>query len=70
MAPSKIYWKRAPSLARLPKGQRPTVVKHIGVVRKPHSDKFRLVINIRYVNKHLAKKVFKFEELVDLADIP
>jgi hypothetical protein len=44
------------ALTRLPRGQRPTVVSPIGVVTKPHSDKFRLVINMRYVNKHLAKR--------------
>jgi len=59
----------ANDLTRLPRGQRPTVVSPIGVVREPHFDKFRLVINMRYVSKHLAKKVFKFEGLVDLADI-
>jgi hypothetical protein len=30
------------ALTRLPKGQRPTLVILIGVVRKPRSDKFRL----------------------------
>jgi hypothetical protein len=30
---------------------------------------FHLVMNMRYVNKHLAKKVLKFEGLADLADI-
>ena len=59
----------AGAFTRLPRGQRPTVVSPIGVVAKPHSEKFRLVINTRYVNKHLAKKVFKFEGLGDLADI-
>ena len=59
----------AGALTRLPRGQRPTVVSPIGVVAKPHSEKFRLVINTSYVNKHLAKKVFKFEGLGDLADI-
>jgi hypothetical protein len=59
----------AGTLTRLLRGQRPTVVSPIGVVPKPHSDKFRLVINMRYANKHLAKKVFKFEGLADLADI-
>ena len=59
----------AGALTRLPRGQRPTVVSPIGVVAKPHSEKFRLVINTRYVNNHLAKNVFKFEGLGDLADI-
>ncbi len=57
------------ALTRLPRGHRPTVVSPIGVVAKPHSDKFRLVINMRYVNKHLAKNVFKFKGLVDLVDM-
>ena len=51
---------------RLPKDQRPTMVITIGVVRKPCSHKFRLVIDMRHVNKHLAKKVSKFEGLSDL----
>ena len=52
-------------------GKRPTVVSPLGVVPKPRSDKLRLIINIymKYVNKHLAKKVFKFEGLKDLGDI-
>ena len=45
------------------------MVNPIGVVRKLHSDKFRIVINMMYVNKNLAKKVFKFERLTDLLDI-
>ncbi len=32
---------------RILRGQHPTVVSPIGVVPKPHSDKFRLVINMR-----------------------
>ena len=59
----------ADALIRLPKSQRATVVNSIGVVSKPHLDKFRLVINMRYMNKHLAKKVFKLEGLSDLAEI-
>ncbi len=60
----------AGTLTRLLRGQRPTVVSPIGVVPKPHSDKFRVVMNIRYVNKKpRKKKVFKFEGLADLADI-
>ena len=46
----------AGALTRLLRGQRPTVVSPIGVVPKPHSDKFRLVIIMRYVIKHLANK--------------
>ena len=45
------------------------IVSPIDVVPKPHSDKFRLVINMRYVNRHLAKTVFMFEGLADLAAI-
>jgi hypothetical protein len=39
------------------------------VVRKPISDKFRLVINTRYVNNNLAKKMLKFDRLADLTNI-
>ena len=45
------------------------MVSPIGVVPKPRSDKFRLVMNMRYVNNFLSKRVFKFEGLLDLADI-
>ncbi len=48
------------AFTHLPKDQRPTVVILIGVVRKPRSDKFRIVIYMSYMNKHLAKKMFKF----------
>jgi len=59
----------AGAFTRLPKCQRPTVVILIDVVRKPRSDKFRRVINMRYVNRHLAEKVFKFEGGSESADI-
>ena len=59
---------KAGALTRLPKGQRPTVVIFIDVVRKLRSDKFRLVVNTRCMNKHLAKKVFKFEGWSDSMD--
>ncbi len=36
----------AGALTRLLRGQRPTVVSLIGVVPKPHSVKFRLVIKV------------------------
>ena len=38
----------------------------LGVVPKPHTNKYRLAVNLRYVNRHLGKKVFKFEGLRDL----
>ena len=45
------------------------VVSPLGVVPKRGTDKFRLTVNMRYVNKHLGKKAFKFEGLKDLADL-
>ncbi len=39
------------------------------MVPKRGTDKFRLTVNMRYVNKHLGKKAFKFEGLKDLADL-
>jgi hypothetical protein len=51
------------------KGERPEVVSPLGVVPKGTSGKFRLVMNMRYVNEHLVKKKFKFEGLKDLADL-
>jgi hypothetical protein len=57
------------ALTRPPKGQRPSVISLIRMVRKPRSDKVRIVINMRYMNTHFAKKVFNFEEWSDLADI-
>ena len=59
----------AGAITELPPGERPTVVSPLGVVPKPRSDKLRLIINMRHVNKHLAKKVFKNEGLKDLGDI-
>jgi hypothetical protein len=54
----------------LPTGVIPTVVSPlIGVVPKPHSDKLRLVVNMRYVSNHLVKRVFKFEGPSVIADI-
>jgi len=38
------------------------------MVEKPRSDKFCLVITTRYGNKHLVKKVFKFEGLSDYSE--
>jgi len=53
----------------LPTGVRPTDVSPLGVVSKPHTDKLRLIINMRYVNEHLAKRVFKLEGLSNITDM-
>jgi hypothetical protein len=45
----------------LPPGEKPMVVSPLGVVPKRGTDKFRLTVNMRYNNKHLGKKAFKFE---------
>ena len=59
----------AGAITQLPFGARPAVVSPLGVVPKPRSEKLRLIINMRYVNRHLIKRVFKFEGLADLADL-
>jgi hypothetical protein len=57
------------AVTRLPPGEKPMVVSPLGVVPKRGTNKFRLTVNLRYVNRHLGKKVFKFEGLKDLADL-
>jgi hypothetical protein len=59
----------AGAASALPTGVIPTVVSPLGVVPKPHSDNLRLIVNMRYVNEHLVKRVFKFEGLTDIADM-
>jgi hypothetical protein len=59
----------AGAVSVLPSGILPFVVSPLGVVPKPRSDKLRLVVNMKYVNEHLAKRVFKFEGLSDLSDM-
>jgi hypothetical protein len=53
----------------LPIGVITTAVSPLGVVPKPLSDKLRLIDDMRYVNNHLVKRVFKFEGLSDIADM-
>jgi len=53
----------------LPPDERPSVVSPLMVVRKPRIDKFRLSVNMRYVNRYLGNKAFMFEGLKDLADL-
>ncbi len=59
----------AGAVSVLPSGTLPIVVSPLGVVPKPRSNKLRLVVNMKYVNEHLAKRVFKFEDLSDLSDM-
>jgi len=53
----------------LPPGEKPTVVSPLGVVPTRGKNKFRLTSNMRHVNRHMGKKVFKFVGLKDLADL-
>ena len=57
----------AGAISILSKGERPEVVSPLGVVPKGTEGKFRLIINVSYVNEHLAKLKLKFEGLRDLA---
>jgi hypothetical protein len=41
----------------------------LGRCRSAEGEKFRLAVNMRYVNRHLGRKVFKFEGLKDLSDL-
>jgi hypothetical protein len=59
----------AGAASALPTGVIPTVVSPLGVVPKPQSNKLRLVVNMRYVNEHLVKRVYKFEGLSDIVDM-
>jgi len=59
----------AGAISKLPGGYRPEVVSPLGVVPKGKEGKFRLIINMSYVNDHLVTNKFKFEGLSDLADL-
>ena len=45
------------------------VVSPLGVMPKRGTSMFRLMVNMRYVNRHLGRKDFKFEGMRDLADL-
>ncbi len=51
------------AVSRLPPGKNPMVVIPLGLVPKRGTITFRLTVNMRYVNRHLREKVFKFEGL-------
>ncbi len=53
----------------LPEREKPWVVSPLGVVPKKGTDKFRLTVNMRYVNRHLGEKKFRMEGMKDLAEI-
>ncbi len=57
------------ALTRLSPGKKPMVVSSLGVVPKRGNNKFRLTVNMSYVNRRLGKKVLKFEGLKDLVDL-
>jgi len=59
----------ANAVTLLPPGEKPTVVRPLGVVPKRGTEKFRLTVNMRYVNRRLGRKVFKFEGLKDVSDL-
>ncbi len=44
------------AITMLPPGEKPWVVSPLGLVPKKGTDKFRLTVNMRYVNGHLGKK--------------
>jgi hypothetical protein len=48
----------ASAVSVLALGVLPIVISPLGVVPKPNSDKLRIVINMKYVNEHLAKRAF------------
>ncbi len=49
---------------------RPAVVNPLGVVPKPNSkDKFRVIVNMRYVNQAIVVPKFRMETLSSLANL-
>ena len=58
----------AHAVTLLPPTEKHAMVSPLGVVPKRGTSKFRLTVYIRYVNRHLGKKVFKFEGLRNLVE--
>jgi len=46
----------AGAISTLPKGERPEVVSPLGVVTKGTEGKFRLIIDMKYVNEYQVNK--------------
>ncbi len=59
----------AGAASALPTGVIPTVVSPLGVVPKPHSDKLRLIVNMRYVNKSPRQASLLIQGLCDIVDM-
>jgi hypothetical protein len=59
----------AGAISKLPVGYIPEVVSLLGMVPKGKEGKFRLIINMSYVNEHVVTNKFKLEGLSDLADL-
>jgi hypothetical protein len=51
----------ADDVTLLPPGEKPWVVSPLGVVPKAKIGKSKLTVNMRFVNRHLGDKAFKFE---------
>jgi hypothetical protein len=64
-----IEMLEACAVSALPSGVLPTVISPLGVVPTPNSEKLRLIVNMKYANMHLSKRVFELEELSDLPDM-
>ena len=69
VTPALSEMLEAGAISKLPAGYKPEVVSPLGVVPKGKEGKFRLIINMSYVNDHLVTNKFKFEGLSDLADL-
>ena len=59
----------AGAISILPKRERLEVMSPLRAVPKGTEGKFRLVINMRYVNEYMVKKKLKFEGFKDLPDL-
>jgi hypothetical protein len=69
VSPALAEMLEAGATSKLPVGYKPEVVSPLGVVPKGKEGKFRLIVNMSYVNDHLVTNKFKFEGLSDLADL-
>ncbi len=58
------------AVTKLPPGEKPMDVSPLGLVPTRGTNKFRLMVNMRYANRHLGKKVVKIEGLKYLAGLP